>query len=272
MRKLLLIILFPAFAYSQPMSKLIRKVASSGGCDADAIKYYTAAGITDSLQRVAICNFVAREKSAGRWGTEVQAFYILGNGTFDACKYNLIDTLLYKLTSSGTITYTTGSGGGADPTSGAYLTTNYTPSSHAVSVNSSHLMFWSQENVNESSTDMGILSATYNNINLFGNVFYARSNVAASGSFISVAVANTVGCFLNNRTSSTAVAIYEDGSSIASGSIAVDGLPTASILIFTAHSSLFSTKKAAFASIGAGISNPADYYSSVNQLKTDLGL
>jgi len=269
-----LFLLIPSFCFSQlaVTHGIIQSQVSAGGCDADAIKYYTAAGITDAGQRTAICDFVTREKSAGRWGTELQAFYILGNGSFDACKYNLIDTLLYKLTTSGTITYTTGSGGGADPTSGAYLTTNYTPSTHAVSVNSSHLMFWSQENVNESSTDMGILSATYNNINLFGNVFYARSNVAASGSFISAAVANTVGCFLNNRTSSTAVAIYEDGSSIASGSIAVDGLPTASILIFTAHSSLFSTKKCVFASIGAAISNPADYYSSINQLKTDLGL
>jgi len=271
MKKILLILFFiPCIAQAQ--MPIVNGWRHSSCSDADATKYFTASGITDPAQQTAICEFIVREKAASRWGTEVQAFYILGNGSFDACKYNLIDTTFYKLTTSGTITYSTGSGGGADPTSGAYLTTNYTPSTHQVSVNSSHLMFWSQESVNETSTDMGILSVYYNNINLFGNVFYGRSNVIASGSFISAALANTTGCFLNNRTSSTAVAIYEDGSSIASGSITADGRPTGAIRIFTAHSSLYSTKKCAFASIGAGISNPSDYYNSVNQLKTDLGL
>lgn len=273
MRKLLLILfLLPVFASAQsPMFKLIAKRASSCS-DADATKYFTASGITDPAVQTAICEFVVREKAASRWGTEVQAFYILGNGSFDACKYNLIDTTLYKLTSSGTITYSTGSGGGADPTSGAYLNTNFTPSTHLVSVNSGHLMFWSQENVNEGSTDMGVLSAYYFDMNLNLGTMYGRVNVTSSGSFLSSARPNTVGCFLNNRTSSTAVAIYEDGTSLASGSISATSRPTATVKIFTMNLSNFSTKKAAFASVGAGISNPSDYYNSVNTLKTDLGL
>ena len=274
MCKLLLIfILLPVFVSAQsPMFKLIAKKSVSGCSDADATKYIVATGISNPAHQTAICEFVVREKAASRWGTEVQAFYILGNGSFDACKYNLIDTTLYKLTSSGTITYTTGSGGGADPTSGAYLNTNFTPSTHLVSVNSGHLMFWSQENVNEGSTDIGVLSAYYFDMNLNLNTLYGRVNVTSSGSFLSSALANTVGCFLNNRTSSTAVAIYEDGTSLASGSITATSRPTSTVKIFTMNLSNFSTKKAVFASIGAGISNPSDYYNSVNTLKTDLGL
>lgn len=274
LRKLLLILLLPCFAQAQtPMSKLLRKKASTGCTDADALKYFAATGITDAGQKTAICDFIAREKAASRWGTEVQAFYILGNGSFAASKYNLIDTTKYTCTSSGTITYTTGSGGGADPTSGAYLTTNYKPSTETVSLNSFHLMFFSQENVNESSTDVGILNATYNSdIELYSNVMYSTLNRTNYATYLSASLSNTVGMFLTNRTSSTAVEIFQNSTSLSSGSITAQGLPTDFVYIFSSNLVNFSTKKACFVSIGAGISNPSDYYTSVNQLKTDLGL
>ena len=275
LRKLLLILLLPVFAQAQtPMSKMIRKHASSSACsDADALAYFAATGITDAGQKTAICDFIAREKAASRWGTEVQAFYILSNGSFNASKYNLIDTTKYTCSTSGTITYTTGSGGGADPTSGAYLTSNYKPSVDQVSVNSFHLMLFSQENVNESSTDLGILNATYNSdIELYSNTIYSTLNRSNYATYLSASLSNTVGMFLSNRTTSTAVEIFQNSTSLSSGSISAQGLPTDFVYIFTSNIVNFSTKKACFVSIGAGISNVSDYYSSVNQLKTDLGL
>lgn len=274
LRKLLLILLLPCFTVAQtPMSKLLRKHASASCSDADADKYFAATGITDAGVKTAICDFVTREKAASRWGTEVQAFYILANGSFNASKYNLIDTTKYTCSTSGTITYTTGSGGGADPTSGAYLTSNYKPSTETVSLNSFHLMFFSQENVNETSTDVGILNATYNaDIELYSNVMYSTLNRTNYATYLSAALSNTVGMFLSNRTSSTAVEILQNTTSLATGSIAAEGLPTDFVYIFTSNLVNFSTKKACFVSIGAGISNTTDYYNSVNQLKTDLGL
>lgn len=273
MYKLLLILLLPAFSLAQtPMSKLLRKFPVASCSDADATKYFVATGISNPTIQNAICNFVTREKAASRWGTEVQAFYILANGSFASSKYNLIDTTLYTLTTTGTITYTTGSGGGADPTSGAYLTTNYTPSTHG-NLNSLHLMFYSQENVNEVSIDMGAQDPSYyTDLLLLSNTLYGRVNVDASGDFISGGLANTLGFFLSNRTSSTAVAIYQNSTSVNTGSITADGLPTVSVNIFTSNGAFYSTKKAAFASIGAGVSNTTDYYNSVQQLKTDMGL
>lgn len=274
LRKLLLILLLPCFTVAQtPMSKMIRKKASTGCTDADALKYFAATGITDAGQKTAICDFITREKAASRWGTEVQAFYILANGSFAASKYNLIDTTKYTCTTSGTITYTTGSGGGADPTSGAYLTTNYKQSVDEVSVNSYHIMFWSQENVNEASTDIGVINAGYNaDIELYLGSMYSTLNRLNYASLLSSGLSNTVGMFLSNRTSSTAVEIFQNSTSLSSGSISAEGLPTDFVYIFTSNLANFSTKRACFASIGAGISNPSDYYSSVNQLKTDLGL
>lgn len=274
LRKLLLILLLFSVAQAQtPMSKLLRKKATSGCTDADALKYFAATGITDAGQKTAICDFIAREKAASRWGTEVQAFYILANGSFNASKYNLIDTTKYTCSTSGTITYSTGSGGGADPTSGAYLTTNYKPSVDQVSVNSFHLMFFSQQDVNETSTDIGILNATYNSdIELYSNTMYStlcRTNYAT---YLSSALSNTLGMFLSNRTTSTAVEIFQNSTSLSSGSISAQGLPTDFVYIFSSNLANFSTKKACFVSIGAGISNVSDYYTSVNQLKTDLGL
>lgn len=275
MRKLLLILFLFSVAQAQtPMSKMIRKHASSSACsDADATKYFTATGITDAGVKEAICDFVTREKAASRWGTEVQDFRIHGLGSFNVSKYNLIDTSKYLTTSSGTITYTTGSGGGADPTSGAYITIGYKPSIDQVSVNSFHLMFFSQENVNESSTDIGVLNAGYNSdIELYGNVMYSTLNRTNYATYLSSSLSNTVGMFLSNRTSSTAVEIFQNSTSLSSGSISTQGLPTDFIYIFTSNLVNFSTKKVCFTSIGAGISNESDYYSSVNQLKTDLGL
>ena len=274
LRKLLLILLFPAFTAAQtPMSKMLGKKASTGCTDVDALKYFAATGITDAGVKTAICNFVTREKAASRWGTEVQAFYILGNGSFAASKYNLIDTTKYTCTSSGTITYSTGSGGGADPTSGAYLTTNYKPSTETVSLNSFHLMLFSQENVNETSTDIGVLNATYNSdIELYSNTIYSTLNRTNYATYLTAVLSNTVGMFLSNRTSSTAVEVLQNTTSLSSGSITAQGLPTDFVYIFTSNLVNFSTKKCVFASIGAGISNTTDYYNSVNQLKTDLGL
>jgi len=251
---------------------IIQSQASSGCTDADALKYFAATGITDAGVKTAICDFITREKAASRWGTEVQVFYILGNGSFNASRYNLIDTSLFKYSEFGTITYTTGSGGGAKPTSGAYLLTGYTPSTHAISVNSFHYMLWSQENINETSTDMGRHVGYISDIELYNTTMYTVINKSSYGTYLTAGLSTTVGCFLSNRTSSTAVAVYQNGSSLASGSISADGLPTGETLIFTSNLANFSTKKCVFASIGAGISNVTDYYNSVNQLKTDLGL
>lgn len=274
MKKLLLILFLFSVAQAQtPMSKMIRKHASSSACsDADATKYFTATGITDAGVKEAICDFVTREKAASRWGTEVQAFYILANGSFNASKYNLIDTTAFTYSESGTITYTTGSGGGAKPNSGSYLLTGYTPSTHAVSANSFHYMLWSQENINETSTDMGRNVGYISDIELYNTTMYTVINKSSYGTYLTAGLATTVGCFISNRTSSTAVAVYQNGSSLASGSITADGLPSGQTLIFTSNLANFSTKKCVFASIGAGISNVSDYYNSVNQLKTDLGL
>lgn len=273
MRKLLLILTLLSVTVSAqtPMSKLLRKRASSCS-DADADKYFAATGITDAATKTAICNFVTREKAASRWGTEVQAFYILANGSYAASKYNLIDTTAFTYTESGTITYTTGSGGGAKPNSGSYLLTGYTPSTHASSANSTHLMLWSQENINETSTDMGRHVGYISDIELYNTTMYTVLNKSTYGTYLTAGLATTAGFFLSNRTSSTAVAVYQNTTSLASGSISADGLPSGQILIFTSNLANFSTKKCVFASIGAGISNTTDYYNSVNQLKTDLGL
>ena len=273
LRKLLLILLLPCFTVAQtPMSKMIRKKASTGCTDADALAYFSATGITDAGVKTAICDFVTREKAASRWGTEVQAFYILANGSFNASKYNLIDTTAFTYSESGTITYTTGSGGGAKPNSGSYLLTGYTASTHAVSANSFHYMLWSQENINETSTDMGRHVGYISDIELYNTTMYTVINKSSYGTYLTAGLATTVGCFISNRTSSTAVAVYQNGSSLASGSITADGLPSGQTLIFTSNLANFSTKKCVFASIGAGISNVTDYYNSVNQLKNDLGL
>lgn len=252
---------------------IVQSGSSTPGCtDADALKYFAATGITDATKKMAICDFITREKAASRWGTEVQVFYILGNGSYDASKYNLIDTGTFKYSEFGTITYTTGSGGGAKPTSGSYLLTGYTPSVDATSANSFHYMLWSLENINETSTDMGCHVGYIADIELYNTTMYTVLNTSTYGSYLTSGLSTTVGCFLSNRTSSTAVAVYQNGSSLTSGSITANGLPTGQTLIFTSNQSNFSTKKCVFASIGAGISNPSDYYNSVNQLKTDLGL
>lgn len=275
MRILIAIILLPFFCDAQ----IIRannnyralSVAAAGCSDADATAYCTAAGITGS-DATAICEFVVREKAAGRWGTELQAVYILSNGSFNAVRYNLIDATA-TLTTPGTINYTTGSGGGVTQSGNSYFDTHFNPSTDLVSSNSAHIAFFSQSNINEGSTDMGIAAGgLIEDIELFNTVMYSTVFGDYTTNFLQASLSTTKGFFLSNRTSSTAVEIRQDNTSLATGSKSIIGVPNANLLLFTSNGANYSTKKFAFMSIGAAISNPTDYYNSVTTLLTDLGV
>lgn len=235
--------------------------------DSDAQRYFDSTGITDVTFKDALNTFVLGLKSDGSWN-ELDFFYCLVNGTFDKCKWNLKNTAAYKLTTSGTITY---SSTGADPTSGAYLNTNYNPSTSLASINSMHLMLWSKENISEAATDMGVINVTNAaDIELFLGVMYSQLNSRYASGYLS-ASCRTDSFFISNRTSSTALEIRRNNTSLASGSHSVITIPNANVLIFTSNLVNFSTKKMAVVSGGDGITNTTAYYNRLVTFLTAIG-
>lgn len=272
MKLILFFILLSLNATAQKNMFFAQNKSASAACsDADATAYCTAAGITGS-DATAVCEFIVREKAASRWGTELQAVYILSNGSFNSVKYNLIDATA-TLTTPGTINYTTGSGGGVTQSGNSYLDLNFNPSTDLVSVNSAHIAFFSQSNINEGSTDMGVISGgLQEDIELFNTVMYSSVFGDYGTNFLQASLSTTAGFFLSNRTSSTVVEIRQDNTSLATGSKSVIGAPNSNLLLFTSNGINYSTKKYCYMSVGAGIGNPTGYYNSVTQLLTDLGV
>ncbi len=273
-RLLTILLLFSATVKGQGVQQFwaMNKPLTPSCADADVLAYLSSTGITDPAYKAALCTFVTGLKSDGSW-TQLDAFYILVNGTFNKCKYNLKNVAANTLTESGTITYTTGVGGGAKPNSGSYFDTHFDPStgSPAFVTNSAHFMFYSQENINETSTDIGRFSGYSSDMELYNTTIYSTLNFLGYGSYLTSALPNTVGMFLTNRTSSTAVEIFQNTTSLSSGSITAAGVPTNSILIFTSNLSNFSTKTCAVVSIGSGISNESAYYTRVHTFLTAIG-
>lgn len=276
--KLLLILLFPAFAAAQtPMSKLLRKRA--GGCsDADATKYITAVtnagGSLTAGEQTAVCELVVAKKAAGTW-TKDLAFYPMLGGTAASVVINLKDTSTYRgtLYNSPTISSTGIDWNGTTQ----YMSTTFDLSTLA-SQDNQHIMYYSMENVNEPAIPMGGGTGfTATDLELYNSTLYSFNGTSGSN-YATVGLGTTAGVFINTRTTSTDFYIYQDGTQIATKSATASANPGVLLYIGATAgggnvAAYFTTMKCGMAAFGNGYTSGevAAETTALNTFKTATG-
>lgn len=276
MRKLLLIFLLGSFsATSQPMSKLISKHKVS--CDIDAQKFIDSTAITGT-EATAICNLVKQLKDSSLWSS-ISLLYPFVGASSTSFAFNLKDPATYKLTFSGTATYT--SAGYKPDGSTGYANTNFVPLSLQANYNT-HYATWSTTDIDEPTggVNLGSANGSFGRwVNLqprTGNIAYAASYNNGAG-FLSVANTNSVGLFVNTCISSSDFQIYKNNASIAISTTPSSDLPQYSLYIGALNKEdlpfSFSTRNLITVSVGNGLTSGqvSTFYNIFNTFKTALG-
>ena len=191
---------------------------------------------------------------------------------------------LYLKSSSFTGTFTSGwtfASTGVTPNgTSAFMNTGLVPNSAISSQNSNHLSFYSRSSVAANTAgEIGsvdtITPASYFHSHLYytGNIHYM---LLATDTAASVANTTSQGFFNGNRTSSTSVKCFRNGTSLGTASMTSVALNSLSVFIgalsIDGVAANFSTKQCAFASIGDGLTDTqaSNFYTAVQAFQTTL--
>ena len=260
----------------------LRKKSSGGGGgnDPDAQAFITATGISGT-NATATNQLVLDLKAANIW-TKMKAVYPMVGGTATTCKFNLKDPrdldAAYRLAFSGGGTHS--ANGYLPNLVNSYANTFLVPSSD-LSLNSSHLSFYSRTNSTGSYCDIGSgnNSTSIGYIQLLSkwidNKFYAEIN---DNDFSDNTVADSLGLFIGSRTSSTNVKTFKNNSAITNKTTALSTFrPSVSITICARNLqnggvTTYSNRQCAFASIGDGLTDAEALalYNAVQTFNTTL--
>jgi len=243
--------------------------------DVDAQAFFnrvTTAGGSLSLNEKNETNqLVLDMKSAGIWSS-MKAIYPMVGASAAACAQNLKSSSFTGTFSSG---WTFASTGVTPNGTSAYMNTGLVPNS-ALTLNSTHLSYYSRTNVVGGQVDMGLQQPNaecYLVYSFSGSAFKALNRVGAvAGS----AYTPTTGLLIGNRPNSTTEKYYHKGTlidtvtvnsnSLSSYTISISGYNTGSSTI------LFNTKETAFNSIGDGLTDTqaSNLYTAVQAFQTTL--
>lgn len=244
--------------------------------DTDAQSFLTAAGITDPTISGAINTLVLGLKTNNLWSTPL-AIYPMVGGSASSHKFNLKDPrdldAAYRLSFAGGWTH---SSNGALPNGTTAYANTFLQPSLVLNKDDSHYSYYSRTNVNAAQTEIGvILSSIENGLSLYTNNLYPNFKGAA-GSYVSVAVSDTRGCWIANRKSTTNSQGWRNGTKLLD-TAQTSGLALGVLYIAADHNNVsqgqYSTKQCAFASIGAGFSdaNALIYSNLIIDFETTLG-
>jgi hypothetical protein len=261
----------------------IRSASPAVSYDADAQAFITAAALTDTTQKNAINDLVLDLKAAGVW-TKLKAIYPMIGGTAATHKFNLKDPrdldAAYRLTFSGGGTHS--STGYLPNGSNAYADTKLIPST-SLSLNSTHISYYSRTNVSNNGYEMGCATLTTEAQYLLlicrysSGIMYSTINTPQSRVSLTTG-SNTIstGLFIGNRTASNVVSGFRDTTKTVSSSAASGTLPSHKVFIggFSSYGTPvnFSTKECAFSSIGDGLTDAEAlaFYNAVQAFQTTL--
>ena len=254
---------------------LAAKVPASG-YDADAQAFFTAAGITDTTQKSAVNQLVLDLKSYSIW-TKMKAIYPFVGGTATTHKYNLKDPqdtdAAFRLVFSGGWTH---SSTGATPNgTNGYADSKFIPGS--TYQNDNHMSIYLRSNVSETTVDIGVIDS-------LGQAFDIESRIAGTGyfqnhrtsSYVSFAVSDSRGQWLNTRTSSALQTVYKNGTSQATDTNSGTNQINYSVYLGSRNlqgsTNTFSSKEIAFASLGTSLNGTeaANFYTAVQAFQTTL--
>ena len=274
-------------------------VAGAVTYDADALAYFTAnTAITSAADKNAINTFYLGLKSDGIY-TKIKAMYLPIWGSAASSKWNLKDPR--DLDAAFRLTFTTGwtySSSGITPNgTSAYANTNLTPSTAPLTLNNTHLSFYSRTTGNLGNVDIGQLwvnggAQAYGLYSSSGrntdNNMVAANNSSDANRII-VAQTNASGLFVNTRTSTSSFKYFQNnilkGSNSNINTSVYQGLGQNSILLSALNYFVdtnvpqnqiinYSAKQCSFASIGDGLTDAqvTNFYTRVNTLMTYFGI
>lgn len=188
--------------------------------DYDALKFISAAGITNATQKFAINYLAFNLKLQGLW-SKMYAIYPIVGGNATAHSYNLVNTANYRITFFGTITHSA-NGMVSDGTTG-YGLTGLIPSSVFNTTNFSSASFYSRTNITNSgspyvlgsfgtNTNPGAFAMTIR-ANNSSTVFVVDSASITNRSAVNSAQTDSRGLFAGSQNG-TNIKIYRNGSDI----------------------------------------------------------
>jgi len=249
---------------------------SYGGCDADALAFLAATGITDATITSAICTLVTTMKTDGTWA-KCNTIYPMVGGTATTHKFNLKNPLdtnaAFRLSFLGGWTH---SSNGALPNgTNTYANTFFNPSANA-SQNSHHISYYSRTNSNLTEVEIGGANATQGSVLEIrtSNITYFRIN--SSTTYITAADADSRAFYMANRTAQNVINGWKNLTKIATGATASSTLVNLNYLLGALNNngatSFYSRKECAFATIGSGLTDAeaAALYNSIQAMQTTL--
>ena len=260
--------------------------ASGSGIDPDAAAFLSAAGITGATITTAINTLTSELKDAGIWDKSDFIYPMVG-GSASSHSYNLKNPAQFQLTFNGGWTHN--SSGAIPNGTNAYAQTGYNPSTE-MTINDTHLAFYSQTNSNASAavgkTDIGTQvtgpQSYFMAISSFASfIGYAYTN-AAGRRILQTNPANSSGFAQLINQSATALKAFfaragtrsQIGSTI---TLTGGSLPNNEIYLgvngYTGNLYEYSNRGCSYASTGAALSDTqaADQWDIVEQFQTNLG-
>ena len=253
--------------------------------DADALAFFTAAGITDTTQKSAVNTLVTDLKAANIW-TKMKALYPFVGGTAAQHRFNLKDprtvSAAFYLDFIGGMTH---SSLGVIPNGTTSYANPFFTGTTFTSVNNAHISYYSQTSTetNVNATEAGCYDSVDKEVALiirrpnsmsygvlFNETYYTSgTNTDARGlSLISRTANNSLKHYKNNTIFSTATGINASSS-----------LPSNNVFLFTSGNltnnadGLFATNKiSSFISLGDGLTDTeaANFYTAVQNYNTTL--
>jgi hypothetical protein len=250
--------------------------SSIGQFDADAQAFFnrvtTAGGTLSNTEKTAVNTLVIQMKTDGIW-TKIKAAYPMVGASAAACAQNLKSS---SFTGTFTATGWTFASTGVKPNSSfqAFMNTNLLPSTE-LSLNSTHLSFYSRTNApSDSTADLGSFGTNSNwcLIEIFGNVLY---NLINQNTIASVTMTTTLGHFIASRRGATDSEAYRNGASVATFSTSSNALSNRTITLGAMNDTVpqyYSNREYAFASIGDGLTDTeaSNFYTAVQAFQTTL--
>ena len=247
----------------------------AGFGDPDALAFFarvTAAGGTlTATEKSAVNTLVVQMKAAGIW-SGMKAIYPMVGASAAACKQNLKSASFTGTFSSG---WTFASTGVTPNGTSAYMNTGLIPNTN-LSLNSTHLSYYSRTDANTTQVDMGC-DSPYCLLEIrTSNQTYFLINTQ---SIASVSDTDSLGFYIANRTASNVNNGFKNNSKIFNGTLAVSSLSNNMINIGAMSTSsgggsnlYYSTKQCAFSSIGDGLTDTqaSNFYTAVQAFQTTL--
>lgn len=260
-------------------------IVGTPATDTDAQAFITAAAITDATQKRAIETLVVDLKGYGIW-SKMKAIYPMVGGTASQHKFNLKNPLdtdaAFRLVFNGGWVH---SSNGALPNgTNSFANTFFRPNNWT-NINNAHMSYYSRTNVNGAQVEIGLFANDVNgnsNNSLatrYNDSFQSLLNLFSNVGWLLVANTNSLGQFMANRYATNSLNSWKNG--VKQGEISstpsINTGNTYNYMLgawnFNGTAEAFSTKQAAFASFGDGLTDTqaANYYTAVQAFQTTLG-